>query len=339
MDNWQLPPELQRIEQQLRDDPLPDPPAELRRAVLEDPRAVEFFASRQRLAAESAGRAAGSDVFASTPRSVISSRDMRVVRRSRLLPVASVMRSGTVIVLATLAAWYFTSLNYPQGGQSTLRATRLGGNLEASATAVGRITGAVDCSWAAGTAAPSSLDYVTVGQQIKLSSGLLEITYDSGTKIILLGPVTFTVGSDGGYLASGRLVAKLKDGRDFSDVVGNEKSSIRLGRFKAGVSSAPELLVRTPAVGIFNVGKEFGVKVDEQEKTTLVHVFQGSVALCSPVDSGTRPWRVLEVKESVLLEVPEAGEEPTIRAVNVSPREFVHHVGTHRRSTDVAAAN
>ena len=73
---------------------------------------------------------------------------------------------------------------------------------------VGRITGMVDCKWAG-----AALDSpgVPLGRKFELASGLMEITYDSGAKVILQGPVTYEVESaSGGYLAVGKLTGKVE---------------------------------------------------------------------------------------------------------------------------------
>ena len=57
---------------------------------------------------------------------------------------------------------------------------------------VGRITGMVDCKWA-GTAFDSPA--CSFGKKYELASGLMEITYDTGAKVILQGPVTYEVES------------------------------------------------------------------------------------------------------------------------------------------------
>ena len=44
----------------------------------------------------------------------------------------------------------------------------------------------VDCKWNGGSR-------VSLGQKCHLASGLMEITYDTGAKVILQGPVTYEV--------------------------------------------------------------------------------------------------------------------------------------------------
>lgn len=102
---------------------------------------------------------------------------------------------------------------------------------------VGRITGMVDCVWdtegselrdwglgkgtvpkGQGTGNDHHKSHirnhkspVAIGDTLALRSGLLELTYDTGAKVILQGPVTYEVDSAaGGYLSVGKLTAKLE---------------------------------------------------------------------------------------------------------------------------------
>ena len=52
---------------------------------------------------------------------------------------------------------------------------------------------------------------VSLGDKFALASGLMEITYNTGAKVILQGPVTYEVESvAGGYLSVGKLTARLE---------------------------------------------------------------------------------------------------------------------------------
>ena len=51
---------------------------------------------------------------------------------------------------------------------------------------------------------------MSLGDRFALASGLMEITYDTGAKVILQGPVTYEVEANGGYLAVGKLTGKLE---------------------------------------------------------------------------------------------------------------------------------
>ena len=108
-------------------------------------------------------------------------------------------------------------------------------------TIVGRITGMVDCVLNHDECRMLNAELKTdiqhssfitqhpliyLGDAIALRSGLLEITYDTGARVILQGPVTYEVESSaGGYLSIGRLTAKLE-----------QKSEVRGPRSGSGKS-------------------------------------------------------------------------------------------------------
>ena len=76
---------------------------------------------------------------------------------------------------------------------------------------MGRITGIVDCQWVGPKTEVSDGDYVPLGQEYALLKGYLEITYDSGAKVILQGPTRYEVESKtGGFLAIGKLTARVE---------------------------------------------------------------------------------------------------------------------------------
>ena len=104
----------------------------------------------------------------------------------------------------------------------------------------------------------------------------MEITYDTGAKVILQGPVTYEVESlAGGYLSVGKLTARV------------EKSEIRNPKSETISKSAnlqiSKFVVRTPTATVTDLGTEFGVEVSKEGHTTS-HVFRGSVRLV--VDAG-----------------------------------------------------
>jgi hypothetical protein len=85
---------------------------------------------------------------------------------------------------------------------------------------VGRITGMADCRFAADSKTEDQRPKTAVGlgDKLTLLSGLLEITYDTGTRVILQGPVTYVVESPaGGYLSVGKLTAKVDKGSEIRD--------------------------------------------------------------------------------------------------------------------------
>ena len=65
---------------------------------------------------------------------------------------------------------------------------------------VGRITAISDCQWANPQTAPREGEPVFQGRSYLLNSGLLEVSYDIGTKAILEGPAVYKVDAVNGGL-------------------------------------------------------------------------------------------------------------------------------------------
>ena len=57
---------------------------------------------------------------------------------------------------------------------------------------------------------PNPQSLVSLGDTFALAAGLMEITYDTGARVILQGPVTYEAESNGGYLSLGKLTGKLE---------------------------------------------------------------------------------------------------------------------------------
>ena len=75
---------------------------------------------------------------------------------------------------------------------------------------IGRITGMVDVQWADATTAAVT-DLVTLGRKYAIASGMMEITYNTGAKVILQGPATYEAESrDSGFLSLGKVTARLE---------------------------------------------------------------------------------------------------------------------------------
>ena len=153
---------------------------------------------------------------------------------------------------------------------------------------VGRITGMVDCVWSVGREdkLPSPAcgraggegglnksnilhSPIRLGDRLGISSGLLEITYTSGAKVILQGPVRYEVESAAsGYLAVGKLTARLD--HKATDA-GTQISKSQIPNLKS-----PLFAIRTPTAVVTDLGTEFGVEVDNHGRTAS-HVFRGTV--------------------------------------------------------------
>ena len=106
---------------------------------------------------------------------------------------------------------------------------------------VARVTGMVDCVWEGpgfrvqGSGAANQKSEIRnhnsplhLGDRLALRSGLLEITYDTGARVILQGPVTYEIESAaGGYLSSWQALRQTGEVRGQRSEVSVGKSEIR----------------------------------------------------------------------------------------------------------------
>jgi hypothetical protein len=143
---------------------------------------------------------------------------------------------------------------------------------------VGHISGLFECRWADPKTAAFDGAGVPLGRKYVLASGLMEITYDTGAKVILKGPCTYQVEErSGGYLSLGKLTAKLERKNPDS---GSNHETTRLPNSQITKSPNLSFSVRTPVATITDLGTEFGVEVT-RDRRNILHVFQGKVEVRS----------------------------------------------------------
>lgn len=127
---------------------------------------------------------------------------------------------------------------------------------------VGQVTGVNACQWAKGASPVGFYERVRIGQKFHLDAGLLEITYDTGFKAILEGPVKYEVtSSNGGFLSLGRLTGQ------------------------ATTERARGFAVDTPTASVTDLGTEFGAEVAPDGRVEAV-VFSGEVKLVTTTRQG-----------------------------------------------------
>ncbi len=257
-----------------------------------------------------------------------------------------------------------------------------------SAQQVGRITGMVNCAFLGvgeGTRfkvqgsgskqfqsrnpeIPKSL--VSLGDTYDLASGLLEITYNSGAKVILQGPVRYEVDSPtGGFLFQGKLTARVEKRSAVSGQqpeisspeplvpspsekvvsgqwpVASEKQSasdIHHSSFSIQHSSgSPLFSVRTPSAIVTDLGTEFGVEV-MRDGNTVSHVFQGSVRIQRSVDGHPiGAGRVLSSNQSAFVANATTGRESSgevIQPITLDSTRFVRDLQSRRPSSSKKTA-
>jgi hypothetical protein len=179
--------------------------------------------------------------------------------RRRIWPVAAaVLLSLGALIWGLSARRFAESQHLPQrsiarsnGGARPLAARPL----VAEITSVSRAL-----RWRLSNEAYALTSQVRAGQTLSLTSGAVELTYDSGTTLTLTGPSEFVVDANGGTLERGEIVAHVTEqGHGFT--------------------------ILTPHGKIIDRGTEFGVVVDDFG-VSEVNVFKGRVEAFPVVDSG-----------------------------------------------------
>jgi hypothetical protein len=161
-----------------------------------------------------------------------------------------------------------------------------------------------------------------LGDRLALRSGLLEITYGTGAKVILQGPVSYKIESPaGGYLSVGKLTAKLEkksEVRGQRSETANQKSEIINHQFA----------IRTSTAVVTDLGTEFGVEVDQRGRT-ISHVFRGTVRLQTlaednaPNDASI----ILHANESACTERTAGNASPVaMHRLSINPEGFTRHL-------------
>ncbi len=237
--------------------------------------------------------------------------------------------AATVITgMAILGAWLYKVSHDYQLASPSRPATAIVAERETQPELVGRITGMADCCSADPQDTPSAA--VPLGRKYALNSGLMEITYQSGAKVILQGPCIFEVESPrGGFLSLGRLTARVEK-NDECGMMNDELKTPNPNTHHSSFITHHLFSVRTPAATITDLGTEFGVEVD-RSGATRSHVFRGKVELRVARGNGAGAERPILLGEDESATV-EAGRNPVVRVIpgvgrsNRFARQMPHRV-------------
>jgi hypothetical protein len=134
-------------------------------------------------------------------------------------------------------------------------------------------------------------------EPLLLQTGLIEIVFDGGAKVLLEAPATFQLKS------AKRMV--LHAGQLFASVP----------------NSAQGFIVDTPNSSIIDMGTEFGVRV-EQDGTSDLHMFKGKAALTSTSNSGSMAKQPLTLTAGHAKQVNTSGQ---VNDIPIKEQAFVRH--------------
>jgi hypothetical protein len=180
------------------------------------------------------------DLFAAASENIKSPEN---VLRLPIEPKTRTGRAKWVLALAACiallgTAWWMLRLSHSGDGKG------------ATSKAVAMLNRVVDAQWQADSEAPR-LGVPLEPGWLRLKSGLAQIVFYSGARVVIEGPVEF-------------------------QIVSPSEASCRNGRLTADVPpQARGFRIGTPQMNVTDLGTEFGL--DVKERRTELHVFKGSV--------------------------------------------------------------
>jgi Concanavalin A-like lectin/glucanases superfamily/FecR protein len=125
-------------------------------------------------------------------------------------------------------------------------------NIAPGVASVARVTGLSDCKWPTGEEPLKFGDQLAPGQRLHLTKGVLQLTFNTGARVVVEGPVDFELTAPSeATLTAGKVAAAVP-------------------RFARGYT------ILTPSAEVVDLGTEFGVDVDKTGASE-VHVFEGDV--------------------------------------------------------------
>ncbi len=179
----------------------------------------------------------------------------------QLHPIRFLAAAGILTLLFWLGFFGWVATNQQQTAQNSNDALKV--------EVVASLRVSPDCCWSKEAKRPADFGHLLTGQRLAVDAGLLEITYGSGARVVLEGPVEYTVTERNmGFLEHGRLVAQVP-------------------------ATANGFTVQTPGAKVTDLGTCFGLLVDKLGATE-VHVFEGrvEVAQLASQTTGTKPTQL-----------------------------------------------
>jgi hypothetical protein len=255
--------------------------------------------------------------------------------------VFSYLLAAVIVGAGILAGWMY-QLSAPQGPvviQKRMQPPPAGISIEPERVFVGRIAAMEDCRWASSHEAPVGFDRITLGRNFKLTSGLVEIAYDSGARVILQGPCTYNVDSrTGGLLSLGKLTARVEirgEGGEGKGEGGTDNMAAKSPNLQISQSPNPDsplspppsplFSIRTPTATIADLGTEFGVEVDKSGGSKT-YVYRGKVEVRT-IEGDAAKGKVVVIGQGESARV-EAGNDRVARVVRgkEEPTYFVRQM-------------
>lgn len=238
--------------------------------------------------------------------------------------VSSYVAAALIVGIALLIGWaYQLSIPRPDRPEAAQAGPRPGPTdirPKPETVFVGRVTDMTKCEWVDPKTGTLAGAYVPLGRTFALVSGLMEVTYDTGAKVILQGPCTYQVESrTGGFLTQGRLTARLVKKAESGLLASTAKQHSDTRR------TLSPFVVRTPTAEVADLGTEFGVEVDKFG-VSKAHVYEGKVEFRAiGIGAKSVPAILLMANDSARTEL---GKDRAVKVVRETgePSPFERHM-------------
>lgn len=168
-------------------------------------------------------------------------------------------------------------------------------NLMAALPVAATVTGVLDVDWADPTKTAEYGELLQEGRVLSLKDGLIQLTFDSGAKLLVQGPADFVVRSE-------------------------MRGTLDAGKISAVVPRrAHGFTVRTPSAEVIDLGTEFAIQVDELGSSE-VHVFDGEVLAQALSQDGELVGDLVHVTEQKAVKY--TSDSPVVSTINYNDSKF-----------------
>lgn len=218
--------------------------------------------------------------------------------------------AATMLVVAAGFGWHYwtmmtkfdrlyslAALPDPVQHENLRKGARMAATQAGSAT-VARVTGLIDPRFPSGELELKFGDELAPGQQVKMSRGLMQLTFDSGAKIVVEGPAEFVATTP-------------------------TEATLTQGRIAAAVPHfARGYTILTPTSEVVDLGTEFGVAVNDAGNSE-VHVFNGEV-VARPRCEGAPKGELIHALEDQAVHFDDKSKDP--QRITMDRKKFIRRL-------------
>jgi hypothetical protein len=201
--------------------------------------------------------------------------------------VLSYLLASLIMFLGVLAVCLWTVPGQIEVAVTTTPSLRQNTVPAVSEMLVAKITRTKQCQWAGPAGAATEGEAVRIGRQFVLTAGKMEVGYNNGTTVVVMGPATYEVDSpNSGFLSVGAATATVPDKATAPTARGGGLSADKAASRR--VADRERFAIRTPSGGAGSSGGAFRVWCDDAG-TMGACCLRGVMAMMD-VETGAEVW-------------------------------------------------